>query len=1202
MRNTSRSITLALLVVAGMAPVRSADAALIPLASPDRAPRPSVSAAFPGGEPSVQVRDEGTTIPSRQPEERARQRRAHGAATLDLLTGAATTQLPGSDRRHLEAFGGFLDRAIGGHAVPVRSDAAAAAPGTAAANDAATDATATDRGFVDDPDLTGDGLADALTYEARYRNDGEWWAIEALSLVAVQGTDGAPLWSRDLPPGENTETFLASMRDVDGDGAQDLWLLTVTYGSWYTPEAWSFTVVSGATGGGIWGREIDARAQTERTQSLYRTVVPAVAVLPFEVDDRNGDDLPDVLLEMVSMTYTMDRTAVGPVRRYADGRSSSTRASFIAGDTGTEIEALTKSSAAQVSVLEPAGQSVGDPAEDYAWVPATPVPASSDELCIQYLPCRPTPTIVPAETMFSVEMIDGASRQAAWSLELPPTPYDWPVDVLGRDLDADGGNDLLAMTRWVEEDEGWVWSKGLRTLTRLDGATGADVWEQGYEESAWAWYSARLGAAGGAPGDDLLVFADEVEDDFRTAFIRLDGAAGTTLLRTATIATWDVRLSDDVDRDGVNDLVIEAMRESAPETYASGIHVESGADGATLYDATMAGWYDNLYAAGDLDGDGAADLLRVTETDHRRSQDVRLALVNVLDGAERWVVTHHLDARASMALHAQADATGDGGRDLGSAVGVLDEDAPAYASSIQLAAGSDGLARWERGDVLPDPPRPATGSISGRVLDAGGTPLEGMCAQPHPAGGWSTYASRTATDGSFTIDQLDAGGYTLRFLDCDTGRYASEWFEDAATAETATTVTVGDGQAVTLPDVRLALLPGPVNDLIADALPISSLPFTDARSVADATSEPGEPENCWNERSIWYRIEPTTSIDVRATLRDAAYDLGMGWYEVIDGELEELGCAGTADDGTVTATQPLEAGRTYLLRVAGHEWTRTGVDLLVEQTVLPRISGRVTDRNGDPIADVCVLIAAESPWSSTTWLIEDDATTDADGRYRSRPLYGGPYRIEFEDCEQQRHVAEWFDDVGTFPEATGVELGASGRDDIDAELDGPLPGPVNDDLRDAMRVTLPADDRRSTLTATQQLFEPLLCGPVGGTVWYRFTAPANGTVTIDTRGSNFDTFLGAYLQQPTPATTLGCNDDTHLQAAYLEIPVVAGRSYVVQAGGYQGARGALTLTMRMLEPAVAEQARSQRFPDSDPEFGNPAGTREGASNRGSTAG
>ena len=88
-------------------------------------------------------------------------------------------------------------------------------------------------------------------------------------------------------------------------------------------------------------------------------------------------------------------------------------------------------------------------------------------------------------------------------------------------------------------------------------------------------------------------------------------------------------------------------------------------------------------------------------------------------------------------------------------------------------------------------------------------------------------------------------------------------------------------------------------------------------------------------------------------------------------------------------------------------------------------------------------------------------------------------------------------------------------------------------------------------------------------IWYRYSAPASGTLTISTCDqANYDTDLVAYSGTDcNNLFFLGCNDDFEnclLYTSTLVIPVNAGEEYLVRVGGWNGSEsgtGTLTLTL-----------------------------------------
>src|SRR5439155_1348443 len=106
----------------------------------------------------------------------------------------------------------------------------------------------------------------------------------------------------------------------------------------------------------------------------------------------------------------------------------------------------------------------------------------------------------------------------------------------------------------------------------------------------------------------------------------------------------------------------------------------------------------------------------------------------------------------------------------------------------------------------------------------------------------------------------------------------------------------------------------------------------------------------------------------------------------------------------------------------------------------------------------------------------------------------------------------------------------------------------------------------STAGMTKEAGEPNHAGNAGGhSIWYRWTAPGGGTVTIDTFGSSFDTLLAAYTGTAlTSLAVVASNDDAagRLQSQ-ISFTAVSGTTYSIAVDGYGGASGAVTLTWKL---------------------------------------
>lgn len=122
------------------------------------------------------------------------------------------------------------------------------------------------------------------------------------------------------------------------------------------------------------------------------------------------------------------------------------------------------------------------------------------------------------------------------------------------------------------------------------------------------------------------------------------------------------------------------------------------------------------------------------------------------------------------------------------------------------------------------------------------------------------------------------------------------------------------------------------------------------------------------------------------------------------------------------------------------------------------------------------------------------------------------------------------------------------------------PPPANDGFAQAAAIPdVPFGDARFNSTATEDAGElKTTCSDVEKTVWYTFTPPASGVYAIDTAGSEFDTvltvFTGASLDT---LAQIACNDDIGegIVQSRIELSMLAGTAYRIQAGGFSGWRG-----------------------------------------------
>lgn len=109
--------------------------------------------------------------------------------------------------------------------------------------------------------------------------------------------------------------------------------------------------------------------------------------------------------------------------------------------------------------------------------------------------------------------------------------------------------------------------------------------------------------------------------------------------------------------------------------------------------------------------------------------------------------------------------------------------------------------------------------------------------------------------------------------------------------------------------------------------------------------------------------------------------------------------------------------------------------------------------------------------------------------------------------------------------------------------------------------------------ATTEASEPNPGGSSGiRSLWWSWTAPASGSVTISTAGSNFDTTLGVYTGTSLDALQIVAeNDDENYNAgvstSVVTFNAVAGTTYQILVNGYRGDSGDISLKINQ-QPAA----------------------------------
>jgi hypothetical protein len=230
------------------------------------------------------------------------------------------------------------------------------------------------------------------------------------------------------------------------------------------------------------------------------------------------------------------------------------------------------------------------------------------------------------------------------------------------------------------------------------------------------------------------------------------------------------------------------------------------------------------------------------------------------------------------------------------------------------------------------------------------------------------------SDAFVDIFQADGPGLEgLRFLGCQ----QFPWLPPVmVTLQAGATYYVHAGslwsQSGTM-QVHVGLIPPPPNDKFADAIPITSVPYSNTQDNRAATTEPGEPLNGWaSARTAWYRFTPTTAGSYYAA---AGPDNGANVYA--GSSLTDLTLVANYNGAAFHA----DPGTTYWVQVGNSSFPYWPPPYTLVFDAVPPPTTAFMTSPGDPSAFDTMTFLNDSVdpwyagWSSQQWTFGDGATS-----------------------------------------------------------------------------------------------------------------------------------------------------------------------------------------------------------------------------------
>jgi len=380
------------------------------------------------------------------------------------------------------------------------------------------------------------------------------------------------------------------------------------------------------------------------------------------------------------------------------------------------------------------------------------------------------------------------------------------------------------------------------------------------------------------------------------------------------------------------------------------------------------------------------------------------------------------------------------------------------------------------------------------------------------------------------------------------------------------------------------------NDQCSGAVALVS-GVTNAVNTSTATTTGDPKPNCADDggKGVWYTVTPASSGTVTMSTCGSDFDTVLGIYTGSCGDLVQLTCDDDGGCGGRTSAKSFSgiAGTTYYILAGGYEGASGNLKIFA--TLPPSVPANDHCSNAVALVSGVTNIANTTP-ATTTGDPKPNCAEDV-GKgvwYTVTPVSSGTVAVstcgsDFDTalgiytgscsalvqltCDDDggcgnKTSAKNFSGIAdtTYYILAGGYDGASGNLKIMATL--PPPVPVNDLCSNAVALVSGMTNAVNTSTATATDDPKPNCAPnVGKGVWYTVTPGSNGTVTVSTCGSDFDTALGIYTGSCGALVQIACDDDGGCggHTSSKTFSGIAGTTYFILAGGYDGASGNLKI-------------------------------------------
>jgi hypothetical protein len=272
----------------------------------------------------------------------------------------------------------------------------------------------------------------------------------------------------------------------------------------------------------------------------------------------------------------------------------------------------------------------------------------------------------------------------------------------------------------------------------------------------------------------------------------------------------------------------------------------------------------------------------------------------------------------------------------------------------------------------------ATGTVSGQVVDAGGTPLAGICvtAYSFASPGGSVSSAQTDSSGNYAL-AVPAGTYVIEFQPCARQNYATLYYPQQSSSQTAAHVTVAAAQTIGGIN-ELMLAGGTITGKVLDQATGAAPPQFDIQVEAQT---PGPSPLTYSPETVAFGTVATDGTYTLAGLAPGTY-----WVFFSAGNVNGV----PAPYASAWYPDEPDPGHASAVSVQSGQTATLGVELAEAPGT---VTGRVTDPSGAPVAGFTVYASIAEPNGIVGGHSGGATSTGPDGTFTLTGLAPGNWTI-----------------------------------------------------------------------------------------------------------------------------------------------------------------------------------------------------------------